>query len=116
MADSLTVKSPHRRDEKYKPEILNRLAHDTDLRMSRNFDIPIRLNDRWRVVDEQLQWVLQYRAGTISHSDEVKNSKAWSSKHFCRTADTLKRRILKCCGEVDQTALAVVDTLQAQHE
>ena len=30
---------------------------------------PVMLNDRWRVVDDPLQWVLQYRARMRGRSD-----------------------------------------------
>jgi hypothetical protein len=54
---------------------------------------PITLNDRWRVVDDPSQWMLQYREGKTPHSDENKNRRAWRSTHYCRTRAALKMRI-----------------------
>ncbi len=75
----------------------------------------VTLNDRWRVVDDPLQWILQYRAGNISHSDERNNHKAWKGKRFCRTSATLKRDIREHCGEVDPVALAYIETWPERH-
>ena len=76
---------------------------------------PLVLNDRWRVVDDPLQWILQYRAGNVSHSDERKNRKAWQGRRFCRTRAALKRDIGECCGGVDPVALAIIDTWPEWH-
>jgi hypothetical protein len=76
---------------------------------------PILLNDHWRVVDNPLQWILQYRAGNISHSDESENRRAWAGKHYCRTRAALKMRIQECCSEVDPIASAVVASWPVWH-
>ncbi len=76
---------------------------------------PVVLNDRWRVVDDPLQWVLQYRDREIRHSDGSENPKAWVGRRFCRTRDALKRDIGECCGDVAPAALAVIDTWPDWH-
>ena len=73
------------------------------------------LNDRWRVVDSPIQWILEYRAGKISHSDESKNRKTWKGKRFCRTRDALIRDIGELCGNVDPAALEVITALPTQN-
>ena len=77
---------------------------------------PVTLNDRWRVVDDPLQWTLQYRAGNVSHSDEVKNRKAWKGVHFCRTSAALKRCIREYCGEVDPMVMTIISTWPEWHD
>ena len=77
---------------------------------------PLVLNERWRVADDPLKWIIQYRAGNVSHSDEVKNRKSWKGVHFCRTSAALKQRTRECCGEVDPVALAVIDTWPKVHD
>ena len=76
---------------------------------------PVVLNDRWRVVDDPLQRVLQYRDREIRHSVENENPKAWAGKHYCRTSTALKRCIGEHCGEVDPQALAFIDTWPDWH-
>ena len=71
---------------------------------------PLVLNDRWRVVDDPLQWILQYRRFKYGHSGGSENPKAWEGRRFCRSSAALKRDIGELCGEVDQVALAIIDT------
>ena len=76
---------------------------------------PLVLNERWRVADDPLQWILQYRDREIRHSDERRNRKAWAGKHYCRTSAALKRCIREYAGDVDPVALAVIDTWPDWH-
>ena len=76
---------------------------------------PVMLNSRWRVADDPIQWILQYRDREIRHSDELTNRRAWQGKHFCRTSAALKRCIREHCGDVDPVALAMIYTLEAWH-
>ena len=76
---------------------------------------PVVLNDRWRVVDDPLQWILQYREGKTPHSDGSENPRAWVGRRFFRTRTALKRDIRECCGDVDPAALAVIDTWPDWH-
>ncbi len=76
---------------------------------------PVTLNDRWCVVDDPLQWILQYREGKTPHSDGSENPRAWVGKRFCRTRGALKRDIGENSGEVDPVALAIIDTWPNWH-
>ena len=73
------------------------------------------LNDRWRVIGDPLQWLLQYRAGNISDSGESQTRKAWQGRRYCRTRDALIRDIGELCGPVDPSALAVIEALPDRH-
>jgi hypothetical protein len=75
----------------------------------------ILLNDRWRVVDDPLQWMLQYQAGNVSA--EAKSSKfdGWVGKHFCRTRDALLRDIKENCSGIDPAVIATLKSLPDWH-
>lgn len=61
---------------------------------------PILLNDRWQIVDDPLQWILQRRK---------EPGKAWAPVAYCRTRAGLQLRIR---GDLDppdrDAALAMV--------
>jgi hypothetical protein len=50
------------------------------------------LNERWRVVDDPLQWILQSRKGNARFK-----SSGWRSRSFCRTLEGLLRCIREYC-------------------
>ncbi len=79
------------------------LAHASDR-------LPIQLNACWRVVDDDLQFILERRRGTA-------RSKAtgWRCQSFCGTRDALLRCIREYCGIVDQGALEQVQSLPEWH-
>ena len=52
------------------------------------------LNDRWRVVDDSSQWVLQQREG-----------ERWRDRSFCQTKRTLLRCVREYCGQANIGAL-----------
>lgn len=65
---------------------------------------PIRLNERWRVSFDQLQWILErYRGGR------------WIGSAYCVTRETLLRNIRERAGTVDANALALVAALPEWH-
>ena len=68
------------------------------------------LNERWRVVDDPLQWILQRRKGT----SRKKNS-GWQNRSFCRTREGLLGCICEYCGEVDANSVAKLKTLPDFH-
>jgi hypothetical protein len=68
------------------------------------------LNERWRVVDDPLQWILQRRKG----SPRKKNS-GWQGRSFCRTREALLRCVREYCGEVDPAALNKIKALPDWH-
>jgi hypothetical protein len=66
------------------------LAHPSDRLLAQ-------LNERWRVVDDPLQWILQQKKGNT----RSKNS-GWRSHSFCRTREALLRGIREYCCLPDQ--------------
>ena len=71
---------------------------------------PILLSDRWRVVFDDLQWILQHRQARKSNK-----SSGWCGRSFCTTRGVLKRDIRRLAGDVDPAALAIIDGLPDQH-
>lgn len=70
----------------------------------------VQLNDRWRVVDETIQWILEVRKGRPSAK-----ATGWRGEHFCRQRTSLLRCIREYCGDVDPKALAVIEALPDWH-
>jgi hypothetical protein len=68
------------------------------------------LNERWRVIDDPLQWILQRRKG----NPRKKNS-GWRGRSFCRTRDALLRCVDGYCGEIDDNSLAKLKSLPDWH-
>ena len=68
------------------------------------------LNDRWRVIDDSLQWILQVRRGR-----DTSKATGWRGHVFCTQRTALQRCIREYCGEVDSVALATVDALPERH-
>lgn len=70
----------------------------------------IRLNPDWRIVEDDLQYILQHRRGSV-------RSKAtgWLSRSFCRTREVLLRCIREYCGSIDGEALLQVSAMPEQH-
>ena len=58
------------------------------------------LNERWRVVDDPIQWILQVRKGR-----ETARASGWRSRNFCVSRTGLRRSIGELCGEVDPVAV-----------
>ena len=76
----------------------------------------IRINDRWRVIDGELQWLLQYRAGVkVSHRPDGSVRVPWRSQYFFATRHSLTRVIGEMCGEVDPAAIAAIEALPEKH-
>ncbi len=71
---------------------------------------PIRLNDRWRVVEDDSQWILQYRRGKAGTKTD-----GWHSRKFNRRRDCLIECIHRNCGVVDAAAMALLRTLPEIH-
>ena len=51
------------------------------------------LSDRWRVIYDPLQWVLQRK-----ESEERQKSSGWNNRSYCVTKEGLIRRIREFCG------------------
>ncbi len=72
--------------------------------------LKIDLNDRWRVISEDIQWVLQKRDGKATGK-----STGWRGRSFCTKRATLLRDISENCGVVDAAALELVEALPEYH-
>jgi hypothetical protein len=68
------------------------------------------LSDRWRVIYDPLQWVLQRK-----ESEERQKSSGWNNRSYCATKEGLIRRIRESCSEVDIAALATIKALPEWH-
>ena len=76
---------------------------------------PLVLNERWRVVDDPLQWIVQYRQNNRRRGDGSVDPRSWQGKRFCRTRTALLRDIRENCGEVDPAALANIEAMPDWH-
>ncbi len=74
-------------------------------------DFPIILNGRWRVVDDPLQWILQYR-----ESDPSERSTGYKARSFCGSRGGLTQCIRDNCGDLCPGVLARIDLLPDLHE
>ena len=68
------------------------------------------LNDRWCVIDDPLQWILQRR-----ERQPGDRGSGYEGKHYCRQRRSLQARIREECGEVAPDALAIIDALPDWH-
>ena len=75
----------------------------------------VQLNDRWRIVDDPLQWIVQYRRNNRGRSDGSEDPRSWEGRRFCRTHTALLRDIRENCGEVDPAAVAIIEALPDWH-
>jgi hypothetical protein len=73
-----------------------------------------RLNDRWRVVDDPIQWILQYRRNKHGSSAEDVED-VWGGRRFFRTRTALLRDVRELCGPVDPSALRIIASLPDRH-
>lgn len=73
-------------------------------------NVVARLNDRWRVVQDTLQWILQVRRGR-----KTGKATGWKGKRFCQWRRTLIRDIGELCGEVAPAAMALIEALPDWH-
>jgi hypothetical protein len=62
------------------------------------------LNERWRVRDDPLQWILERRTGD-----------QWQSRSFCRTKAGLLRCVREYCSAVDAVAALTLRVLPDRH-
>jgi hypothetical protein len=66
----------------------------------------VTLNDGWRVVEEQEQWVLQKR-----RSNPRRKSTGWHRRASCHTRVGLLLRVRELCGDVSSDAFAILNSL-----
>ena len=79
------------------------LAHPSD-------PLLIQLNPQWRVIDDDLQYILQIRKG-----NSRSKATGWRSRSFCRTREALLRCVREYCGPVTANALRQVRALPEWH-
>ncbi len=77
--------------------------------MSKKVEI-VRLNDRWRIVDDPLQWILEVRQGKAG-----KKASGYRQRSFCCWRSTLLRDIRERCGDVDPAAVAYIESWPERH-
>jgi hypothetical protein len=70
----------------------------------------IQINPNWRIVEDDLQYILQRRKGSAR-----KKSKGWTARSFYRTREALLLGIREYCGSVDEDALKPVRALPEWH-
>ena len=70
----------------------------------------IQLNPQWRVIDDDLQYILQNRKG-----NSRSKATGWRSRSFCRTREALFRCVREYCGPVTENALRQVRALPEWH-
>ena len=65
------------------------------------------LNTGWRVIEcrDGIQWILQRLAG------KRHGQPRWEGRCYCRTRDGLAARVRELAGELDATALAILEGL-----
>jgi len=68
------------------------------------------LSERWRVVDDPLQWILQRRKG-----NPRSKSSGWQGRSFCTSREGLLRCVREKCGDVEPAALSVLSALPDHH-
>ncbi len=68
------------------------------------------LNNRWRVIDDPLQWILQVRKGR-----KTSKGTGWRDRAYCAQRTALIRCIGEYCEEVSPDALAVIEALPSRH-
>ena len=72
--------------------------------------IVARLNERWRVVYDPLQWILQVRKGQART-----RATGWTSRRFHRQRTALIRSVHELCGDVAPAAMARIEALTYRH-
>lgn len=69
------------------------------------------VNDRWRVMDDGIQWILEVRCGR-----KTAKRSGYTGRRFHRQRTPLIRSIDELCGEVDRDALALVRELPDRYD
>ncbi|MDH3376196.1 MAG: hypothetical protein OEQ39_04410 [Gammaproteobacteria bacterium] len=68
------------------------------------------LNDRWRVIDDPVQWILEYRAGAVRPGRT-----GYTGRRFCGSRRALLWSVDELCGEVDPAEYASLMELPERH-
>lgn len=70
-------------------------------------NVVVRLNEHWRIIEcrDGIQWILQRSDG------ERRGQTRWSGRSYCRTRNALIRASRDLAGEIDGSAMAIVEGL-----
>ena len=68
------------------------------------------LNERWRVIDEPQQWVLQVRKG-----GKRQRASGYAARAYCVSRTGLLLRIREYCGDVDPATWSLLESLPELH-
>ena len=82
----------------------------TKRRADRSKPVLAVLNDRWRVVDDRVQWVLQKRKGR-----PTPKSSGWRGRSYATSRGRLLDSIGRMCRPLDPAALRLLEGLPADH-
>ena len=66
----------------------------------------VQLNDRWRITDDGVQWILQRR-----ESRSTDRGTGWKGRSYCTQRATLLRDIRGYCGDADPHAHRQIEAL-----
>ena len=72
--------------------------------------VPVQLNEGWRVSEDSIQWKLQRRCSKPGQKAK------WTGRSFCRTREALLRCVREYCGVVDAEALKRLEALPEWHD
>ncbi len=72
---------------------------------------PITLNDRWRLVDDPSQWILEVRKGQAG-----KKATGYRARSFCASRTGLTQCIRDNCGDLYPGTLARIGLLPDLHQ
>ena len=109
MTPPATGKGLVRQPRKLWPGVVTSEAAPSPL-AHRSNGLLIQLTPDWRIVEDDLQYILQHRKGSARS-----RATGWWSRSFCRTREALLRCIREYCGSVDQAALQQVIALPDPH-
>ncbi len=72
--------------------------------------VPVQLNEGWRVSEDDLQWILQRWCSKPGQKAK------WAGRSFCRTREALLRCVNDHCGVVCAEALKRLEALSEWHD
>ena len=82
----------------------------TKRRADRSKPVIAVLNDRWRVIDDGIQWVLQKRKGR-----PTPKSSGWRGRSYATSRARLLDSVERRCGPVEPAALRHLTSLPDEH-
>lgn len=71
----------------------------------------VRLNGRWRIEDDRLQWIL-----AVLRTGKGASKEFWCGRRFDRCRTRLIASVAELCGDVDPGAMVVVRALPERYD